>query len=804
MPTKQKTAHLLRDGQTLAGLAVFVFAAWMSGGASASALLALGIGLTLVVLFGHLTLTIPGKSLVLSVSEPVIFALLLFGGPWPATCLAGIDGFFSSSRHTKKLRLRAANGAVLTLSMAVAGLVFATFAPAGFRHLGTIDNRLILPMLVASLTFFLVNTCIISLVNAVSSGRSPLATWREMSWTFLSSLFSSSIALVIWVLYTEFGALALAAGLPTLGIIYLFFRSYVEGLTNREKHHEELKRLHEQMMGAFALAIDSRNPRAEGHARRVQAYAEAMGRLLMEGAAPIPGGESLDESWIESLSAAALMHDIGKLGIPDQLLNKTPAGLSPSELESLKRHTTLGAAILGGIPFPHRLDPAIRHHHERWDGTGYPDGLRDEKIPLTARIVALADRIDHLQLDYDGPESRRFDALRSGVARLAGSDLDPLLAELFCQHAETIEAAAAARLAERGMEADPTMPIDAGQLTGFGQAHREAGVLYDLARQLGETLDLRDTSMKVLDQLVELIPADSCALYLFDPERGSLVPRAALGPLATALLDRSFSPGEGITGWSFEVGEPVMDADPRIDLGWDAENDSFPVRTEAVFPIPGDGSALGVIAFYAQETGTFTGDHHRVVESAMPQIAHALRNALLFESTQTSSMTDALTGLPNSRFLYGQLEKEIARTTRKGLPLVVVVLDLDGFKPINDTYGHQIGDEVLRRVATIFRETFRQGDIVCRYAGDEFVAILPETSPDEAEPVVRRVQQRLSAGPLEVTRGGETVAVRVGVSAGFSCFPLDGSTLEELVHRADKEMYRDKTHRHAATGPRKS
>jgi len=121
-------------------------------------------------------------------------------------------------------------------------------------------------------------------------------------------------------------------------------------------------------------------------------------------------------------------------------------------------------------------------------------------------------------------------------------------------------------------------------------------------------------------------------------------------------------------------------------------------------------------------------------------------------------------------------------------------MDLDGFKQVNDTHGHQAGDLVLRSVAGMLREVFRSGDVVCRYAGDEFVALLPETSPEEARPIVQRVQERISAAVFHVAEGREA---RVGISAGFACFPLDGGSLEDLIHRADKEMYRDKSQRQA-------
>jgi putative nucleotidyltransferase with HDIG domain len=169
-----------------------------------------------------------------------------------------------------------------------------------------------------------------------------------------------------------------------------------------EKLHEqqEIKRAHQSTIEALTLAIDAKDPHARGHIRGVQAYALELARLL-----DVPGEE------YEAIRTAALLHDIGKLAVPDHLLHKT-GKLSDREFQKIKVHPTVGAEILCNVDFPYPVLPIIRHHHERWDGSGYPEGLRAESIPHGARVLAVADSFEALTSDRDRGLGGR--SLRSG------------------------------------------------------------------------------------------------------------------------------------------------------------------------------------------------------------------------------------------------------------------------------------------------------------------------------------------------------------------------------------------------------
>lgn len=764
---------------------------WLAG-LAAVGLLALTSRRTVVFL--------PAGRSFISVSEPLVFATLLLSGAPLAIVVAGCDALISSRPKNHPVRSRLLSLALMSLSVSIAAYALELLAPHGFRNTTPI-NSLVPAVLACAVVHFLINSLSVAGLAARRRGL-PIAAiwWNEYAWAAPSYVVSAGAALLAFAASAQWGPIALLIGVPTIGIVGFFYWSHVERLRAGQAHIEELRRVNGQIMDALALAIEARDPHARGHSRRVQAYAEELGHRVQAEATTFAGREVLDAGWLETLSAAALLHDAGKLALPDHLLFKR-GPLRDSERDKVRQHAMLGEAMVGRLAFAHPVGPMIRHHHEHWDGSGYPDGLAGEAIPLAARILALGDTLDLARRDACAG-AVTVEYLTRRVGCLSGSKLDPRLCELYCKNAEAIEAKVdeQARLTNNAADA----PADSSTLLAdMGNARREAVFVYDITRQMSSSLDIDDTLKTAMAGLAEVIPASSAAVYLADESGTYLVPRFASGPLSTVLLDRSFSRGEGVTGWVFQGAEAVIDADPRVDLGSAAEQTETVFKSAAVFPLTDDDGALGVIAFYDTHAGAFDSDHRRIMETVGPQIARALRNALLYQATQNTSMTDVLTGLPNSRYLYGQIDKELARATRRASPLCVVVMDLDGFKSVNDTYGHRAGDAVLRAVAYTLRDAYRAVDTVVRYAGDEFVALLPDSSPDECQAVIERVQAAVSKTKVTLAGG---VSVSVGISAGFACFPLNGSTLEDLIHRADKEMYRDKNARKglALSGTRQS
>jgi diguanylate cyclase (GGDEF)-like protein len=201
---------------------------------------------------------------------------------------------------------------------------------------------------------------------------------------------------------------------------------------------------------------------------------------------------------------------------------------------------------------------------------------------------------------------------------------------------------------------------------------------------------------------------------------------------------------------------------------------------------------IGTLSVYHTDAAFYRDDHRRLLDRVSEQAAAVINNSMLFEQTQEDSLTDPLTGLPNTRFLFMHLTRELARAERLESEVSLLVMDLDGFKEINDSYGHHVGDKALREVARVLRNGIRPYDICVRYAGDEFVVVLSGCGADEAEQKQRELQRAIEDIPFEVSPGR---VVQLGSSFGYAVFPRDGQAYETLLSTADRRMYQDKAQR---------
>jgi diguanylate cyclase (GGDEF)-like protein len=233
----------------------------------------------------------------------------------------------------------------------------------------------------------------------------------------------------------------------------------------------------------------------------------------------------------------------------------------------------------------------------------------------------------------------------------------------------------------------------------------------------------------------------------------------------------------------------LIGGSPLADLERSLGQKATAYRSTAIFPLQCQGLLVGTLALYSEEECAYSADEVRLFETISAHAAAALQNALAFERTQESALTDNLTGLPNSRYMYSFFDQERSRAERHGYPLVLMMMDLDGFKRINDTYGHHVGDEILRRVAHIARHQLRTGDTLIRYAGDEFVAVLHRATPDVVVDLKARLQVAVDGFAHEVRPGR---VARVGISIGHATYGQDGLAIDELMEVADQRMYEDK------------
>ncbi|HUE90270.1 MAG TPA: diguanylate cyclase, partial [Vicinamibacterales bacterium] len=502
----------------------------------------------------------------------------------------------------------------------------------------------------------------------------------------------------------------------------------------------------------------------------------------------------------------ALLHDIGKLAVPEHILAK-PGPLTHEEFQKIRIHPQVGAAIIAAVPFPYPVAPLILSHHERWDGRGYPAGLKGEDIPLGGRVLCLVDHFDALTSERPYHKPMAVEAAVALMEQEAGKALDPRAVKAFLSILPKVRAEVQRadvempRLSLVIPESERTNVPDAPAAADFkptvfddiALAHREIYALYEIAQTMGTSLGVADTMALISSKLSSLVPFTSCALFLFEEETDSLRCAFAIGVEADTINTMTVRSGQGLTGWVARNRRPLVNARPSADF----EAAGFTLRPTAlqsalVAPLVFNDRFIGTLAVYHATPDFYMDDHRRLLDRVSEQAAAVIHNSIVFEQTQEDSLTDPLTELPNTRFMFMHLTRELARAERLKSEVALLVMDLDKFKDINDNHGHHIGDRALREVAKVLRAAIRPYDICVRYAGDEFIVVLSGCGQEEAERKRIELQRAVDLVQFDARPGRR---IPLAISVGAAIFPHDGDTYEALLATADSRMYRDKSRR---------
>jgi len=206
----------------------------------------------------------------------------------------------------------------------------------------------------------------------------------------------------------------------------------------------------------------------------------------------------------------------------------------------------------------------------------------------------------------------------------------------------------------------------------------------------------------------------------------------------------------------------------------------------ASLPLVKDERMFGALSVYSSVLENYTDDHMRLLDTVVRLASDALANAMHHAQTESNALTDPLTGLANARSMYVRFEQEVSRANRTNRPFQVVMLDLDDFKKVNDTFGHKAGDQMLREVARLIQAQLREYDFLARYAGDEFVGLVQELVGDQVNELRERIEKAISTFLLPVS---EDTYANVGISVGCATYGVDGETLDQLLITADQAMY---------------
>lgn len=585
---------------------------------------------------------------------------------------------------------------------------------------------------------------------------------------------------------------------PVVFLLYRSYRLYMARVEDGRSHAEEMAALHLRTIEALALAIDAKDQTTHEHLERVQVYAMEVAKEL-----------GLNESEMEALRAASLLHDIGKLAVPEHIISK-PGRLTPEEFEKMKIHPVVGAEILERVRFPYPVVPIVRSHHEKWDGSGYPDGRWGEDIPIGARILSAVDCLDALASDRQYRKAMPLDQAIGVVVQEAGRAFDPRVVEVLARRYVELERMAKARKIEP-LKLSTDLKIEAGAAPAAGfegsdkspaakaaaildqpdflgkiaAARHEAHALFELAQNLGSSLSLDETLSVLSVRLKRLVPYDSMAVYI--RRENLLHPEFVSGDNFRLFSKLEIPVGQGLSGWVAENSKPILNGNPSVEPGYLNDPSKFStLRSALAVPLQGVNGVIGVLALYSSERDSFTKDHLRILLVVSSKLSLAIENALRYRQAETSATTDFLTGLPNARSLFLHLDSEIARCKRSGEVVSLLVCDLDNFKQINDQYGHLEGNKALKVVATALRANCREYDYVARMGGDEFVVVLPGLDAENATLRSDHIRKMV----LEEAR--LQTGLELSVSIGSATYPHGGADAEDLLSSADRLMYKAK------------
>ena len=681
-------------------------------------------------------------------------------------------------------------------------------AAAYFLYHGTLQKYLAQStsflLVLSACVYFLLNTLPVATIISLTEHKSIRKVWTDCYfWSFPYYLVGAAVAALVSWLNQKAGWPATLLALPAMFLIYRSYRLYLGKLENEKRHVADVAALHLRTIEALALAIEAKDQNTHDHLERVRIYATEVARML-----EVPPDE------LEAIRAAALLHDIGKLAVPEHIISK-PARLTPEEFEKMKIHPIVGAEILERVQFPYPVVPIVRSHHERWDGGGYPDGLKGEDIPMGARILSAVDCLDALASDRVYRKAIPLDDAMRWVASEAGKAFDPRVVALLQEHYKELEDLVREYPSgedrhklntdfrvERGLAPanGPAHNVDPEQsgttfLSSIAAARHEAQTLFELSHELGNSLSLSETLSVLSVRLKRLVPYDAIAAYILRDTQ--LVPEFVSGDNFRIFASLEIPLGSGLSGWVAHNRKPIINGDPVVETGLVNSEHAAPLKSAISVPLEGLQGVVGVLTLYHSQPDTYTQDHLRILRAISSKVAFSLENALAYREAENSATTDYLTELPNARSLFLHLDRELARCKRHPEALTVMVCDLDGFKRINDCFGHIEGNRLLRQFSKTLQASCRQYDYIARMGGDEFVIVAPGLSAEAAEARGVCLNELARAAGREIS-GDDCLSL----SVGYAIYPQDGADAEKLLAEADRRMYLQKQeHRNLETLP---
>jgi len=567
----------------------------------------------LTLISGSVTVHLPSSHASISISEVFVFLAVLLYGPSAGTLVAAVDGlvisFWLAKRH-RELHRALFNMSAPAVAAWISALLF--FATSGLTPLAKKPATLnqIIPFLVVSAAvYFCLNTWLITFAIALERRMNAVKLWfSSFAWLSLTYICGASVAAVVAVYNRQLDLTFFGVILPILLVLYFTFRMTMGRLEDAHRHVGQLNSVYLSTIETLAMAIDAEDQVTHGHIRRVQTRAVFLAKKM----------GVTEEQQIRAIEAAALLHDTGKLAVPEHILNK-PGRLTFEEFEKMKLHASVGAEILSAIDFPYPVVPIVRHHHENWDGSGYPSGLAGIDIPIGARILAVVDCFDALTSDRPyRPRLSDKEALRILVER-RGSMYDPLIVDTFMRVYPELPDETASQVVPDGIgrvvpeirpeyagsNSRPLLDLDMG--TPKSRAYSQT------------TSDIIATGDAIATYLRRLIPSSLCVVFAYDARQNGLESVRAYGDASSTAKGIRIPLGQQLEQWLDSNSGTKINSEQFLGkkLRGDTVLASFASCLSVSFFV--EGRFGGVFAMYSTNGQAFTQDHLLMAEGLGPE-----------------------------------------------------------------------------------------------------------------------------------------------------------------------------------------
>ncbi|MFN8060801.1 MAG: HD domain-containing protein [Vicinamibacterales bacterium] len=762
--TLPRSARLFVAAVAVAGALVLPWAGltlWLTHPSLTWLLLAL-----LTIVSSSFPLRAPGVAASLSLSEALVFTSILTFGPAPAIVTVALDGLTLSLKQSEvKLERVLFNVTQPAVSLWLAYWAFSSIVPH-YTFDGSPQDvvRVLVGLIVLASTTFLATSGFNAMVVALSMKRPFWSTWAQLRWVALNYFAGVSLASLLTQRAESLNLVALGLLAPLLGVFYLTFSNWVARTEEAREHLDRLNKLYLSTIETLAMAIDAKDQITHGHIRRVQLLATGLAKRL--------GIE--DAAELKAIEAAALLHDMGKLAIPEHILNK-PGKLSAAEFEQMKQHASIGADILSRIDFPYPVVPIVRHHHEWWNGGGYPDGIVGATIPIGARILSVVDCYDALTSDRPYRRALTDEQAFEILYERRGSMYDPLVVDMFAKVYLDIlpsrdeVAALHASLGELRLDAVPK--ADAPARAPEPQADEGARMFLARLHRLASASAVGEVTSQVAADLMAQTPARLVAFFLYEHATDTLLASFAFGQEASHVRGLRVAMGERLSGWVAANKRTICNSDAALDLAALERPMSASLRSALGAPLVADGQLVGVVTLYAEPLNGFADAHQRLLEHALPTLARLLSGVLELEMVQKATQADVVLALPSVEAAL-DLSASAAIASTAAMTVTLMSTGSDTSTPV------AMPPDV---VATLQRH-LRPEDRLLRCGTSEVVAMLEELTPAQSVRVVERLRDRLllalQACGLDATR-----SLGIGLAASREATTL-GDMLDLARRRA--------------------